>query len=137
VPIVSQIASEVSLEPLNPSQDVLVIQHHGEFVVISVSPVVESLDFTLGDILAETILNTLRTSEQPMVVVDLTGVELFGSMFLSVLLRCWKACVTRGGMMVLCGAGDRVRELLKIVRLDVLWPIYKTRDEAMTALTAD
>jgi len=128
---------EVFLEPLNPSQDVLLIQHHGEFLIVSVSPVVEGLDFTLGDILADAILNSLRSSEQPLVVIDLAGVEIFGSMFLTVMLRCWKTCVTRGGMMVLCGVGSRVRELLKIVRLDVLWPIYQDREEAMKALSAD
>jgi anti-anti-sigma factor len=125
------------LKTLNPQDDVLVIQHQGEFVIVSVNPLVEGLDHTLGDTLAEIVLGAVRTQEHPLAIVDLTGVELFGSMFLSVLLRCWKACVTRGGMMVLCGVGERVRELLKIVRLDVLWPIYDSSDAAMRALSSN
>lgn len=122
---------------MNPSQDVLVLHHQGEFLIVEVSSAVEGLDHTSGDVLADMVLNVVREISQPMVIIDLTGVEIFGSMFLTVMLRCWKACVTRGGMMVLSGTGDRVRELLKIVRLDMLWPIYATRNEAMTALSSD
>ncbi|MFM1802335.1 MAG: hypothetical protein RJA81_1687 [Planctomycetota bacterium] len=122
---------------MNPSQDVLVLHHQGEFLIVEVSSAVEGLDHTSGDVLADMVLNVVREISQPMVIIDLTGVEIFGSMFLTVMLRCWKACVTRGGMMVLAGTGDRVRELLKIVRLDMLWPIYATRNEAMTALSSD
>lgn len=125
------------MPPLNPSQDILVLLRQGEFVIVEVSSAIEALDHTSSDILAEMVLNGIRETEQPMLIFDLSGVELFGSMFLAVMLRCWKACVTRGGMMVICGAGDRVRDLLKIVRLDMLWPIYATRNEAMTALSSD
>lgn len=118
-------------------EDVLTIETHGDFLVISVSRLIMGLDHSSGSILAGMILTHIRKQEVPMVIVDLTGVELFDSMFLSVLLRCWKAAVTKGGMMVICGAGERARELLKIVKLDLLWPIYADRNEAMVALSTD
>lgn len=125
------------MAPMNPSQDIVVLQHQGEFLIVEVTSAVEGLDQTSGEVLVDMILNVLRDAPQPMLIIDLTGVQLFGSIFLTVLLRCWKACVTRGGMMVICGAGERVRELLKIVRLDMLWPIYGSRNEAMTVLSSD
>lgn len=125
------------MEPLKSTDDLLVIERHGDFVVVRVSGLIEGLDHTLGNTLAGIVLNAIRHTDEPLLIVDLTGVELFGSMFLSVLLRSWKACLTRGGMMVLSHASDRVRELLKIVRLDVLWPIYDTTEAAMQALSAD
>jgi anti-anti-sigma factor len=128
---------EDDLSRPNTSQDVLIIQAHGEFLVVSVSRLIMGLDHSSGDILAGMILNRVKECDPPLVIIDLTGVELFDSMFLSVLLRCWKACATRGGMMVISGAGERARELLKVVKLDLLWPIYDGREEAMAALSSD
>jgi anti-sigma B factor antagonist len=119
------------------SEDVLIIEPHGDFLVISVSRLIMGLDHSSGEILAGMILARIKEQEVPLVIVDLSGVELFDSMFLSVLLRCWKSAVTRGGMMVICGAGERARELLKIVKLDLLWPLYANRNEAMVALSSD
>ena len=48
-------------------------------------------------------MDPLRTQEGPLVVFDLSGVDYFGSMFLAVLLRCWKLATAQGGMMVLVG----------------------------------
>ncbi|MFM7131406.1 MAG: STAS domain-containing protein [Isosphaeraceae bacterium] len=121
----------------NLSEDAVVIQHQGEFIILEISSVIESLDHSAGAILADIVLAPVRAADHPMLIIDLSKVELFGSMFLTVLLRSWQSCVTRGGMMVLCGAGERVRELLSIVRLDRLWPIYATRGEAMSALSSD
>ena len=39
--------------------------------------------------------------------------------------------------MVLAGVSERARELLRITSLDMVWPIYTTRQEAMEALLAD
>lgn len=125
------------MSELDPSEDVLIIEQHGDFLVIAVSRLIMGLDHSSGEILAGMILNRIKEIEVPLVIFDLAGVELFDSMFLSVLLRCWKSSVTRGGMMVICGAGERARELLKIVKLDLLWPIYEDRDEAMAALSSD
>jgi len=119
------------------SEDAFVIQYQGEFIILEVSSAIESLDQSMGGVLADIVLGPIRAAEHPMLIVDLSKVELFGSIFLSILMRAWKNCVTRGGMMVLCGVGEHVRELLSIVRMDRLWPIYATRGEAMTALSTD
>jgi len=45
-------------------------------------------------------------------VVDLSQVDYFGSVFLAVLLRCWKMVMAKGGTMALSGVSARARELL-------------------------
>jgi hypothetical protein len=45
--------------------------------------------------------------------------------------------MVKGGMMALSGASPRVRDLLRITSLDVVWPIYATRREAMESLLTD
>ncbi len=70
-------------------------------------------------------------------VFDLSLVDYFGSMFLAMLLRCWKLVQARGGMMALAGVSARAKELLRLTSLDMVWPIYASRQEAMEALLAD
>jgi anti-anti-sigma factor len=82
-------------------------------------------------------MQRLRDQDGPLVVFNLSEVDYFGSMFLALLLRCWKLALTQGGMMVLAEVSDRARELLRITSLDMVWPIYATRREAMEALLAD
>jgi anti-anti-sigma factor len=61
-------------------------------------------------------------------------VSFFGSVFLSLLLRCHKQIKQQGGEMVLCGVSERARELLRLTALDTIWAIYDTREQAIQAL---
>jgi hypothetical protein len=36
--------------------------------------------------------------------------------------------------MAVCGVTERTRELLRVTALDMVWPIYETKREAMEAL---
>ncbi|MEA2630758.1 MAG: anti-sigma factor antagonist [Chloroflexota bacterium] len=119
------------------SPDVFTIERHGELTLVSATPALENLEFGLDEQVAELIMKPLRSQDGPLVVFDLSQVDYFGSMFLAVLLRCWKLSLTQGGMMVLSGVSERARELLRITSLDMVWPIYATRREAMEALLAD
>ena len=69
-----------------------------------------------------------------MVVFDLSDVAYFGSVFLALLLRCHKFVKSRGGELVLCGASELARELLRVTSLDTLWAIYDTRRKPSTRL---
>jgi anti-anti-sigma factor len=119
------------------SPDAFTIERHGELMLVRATPALETIDFGLDEQVAELIMEPIRTQDSPLVVFDLTGVDYFGSMFLAVLLRCWKLSLTRGGMMALAGVSDRARELLRITSLDMVWPIYGTCQEAVEALLAD
>jgi anti-sigma B factor antagonist len=39
--------------------------------------------------------------------------------------------------MALAGVSARAKELLRLTSLDMVWPIYASRQEAMEALLAD
>src|SRR4051812_44224537 len=132
-------ARDLGLSPMNKphSPDAFTIERHGELTVVSAMPALENLEFGLEEQVAELILEPLRNQDGPLVVFDLSEVDYFGSMFLAVLLRCWKLSLTQGGMMVLSGVSERARELLRITSLDMVWPIYANRQEAMEALLAD
>jgi anti-sigma B factor antagonist len=117
--------------------DAVIIERHGEITLVIVTPALESLEGSLEEQMANVILSSLRGDQNPLIIFDLTAVDFFGSMFIAVLLRCWKQTNAKGGSMVLAGVSDHARELLRITSLDMIWPMYKTRREAMEALLSD
>jgi anti-anti-sigma factor len=119
------------------SRDALTIQRHGDVTLIAATRALENLEFGLEEQVADLVMEPLRHQEVPLVVFDLSEVDYFGSMFLAILLRSWKLVQLRGGMMALAGVSEHARELLRITSLDMVWPLYSTRREAMEALLAD
>lgn len=110
------------------------IEWHGDCVVILPAESIEHLRWDLIESAAEAVLQPLRGMETPIVVVDLSSVRYFGSVFLSLLLRCHKYVKERGGELVLCVPSPMARELLAVTALDTLWAIYDTREEALASL---
>ena len=117
--------------------DFFTIERRGDLVLVIPSDRLESMDFAASAEAADLLLSPLRQVEMPLMIVDLSAVDYFGSSFLSLLLRCWKLVLVKGGQMVLAGVSTRARELLRITSLDIVWPIYESRSEAIIALEAD
>ncbi len=113
------------------------ISRRGNVTIIRPAPEIESMRWDLIEQAAEFVLQPIRDQEVPLVLIDLNHVNYFGSVFLSLLLRCWKLVSTRGGMMVLCGVSERARELLTVTALDTLWAIYDSEQEALAVLESE
>jgi len=110
------------------------IEWHGDIAVIIPSPEVESMQETLIQQAAQMVLAPLKEDPPGGLVIDLTQVNYFGSVFLSFLLRCHMLAKKTGSEIVLAGPSERTRELLHLTALDTLWAIYNTRAEALQAL---
>jgi anti-anti-sigma factor len=121
----------------NSTDGAFTIERRGDLTVITGTEDLERIEFGLEETVSELILKPLQREDQPQVVVDLSRVKYFGSVFLALLIRCWKLVVARGGTMVLSGVDERSRELLRITSLDIVWPIYQTKREAIEALQLD
>lgn len=119
------------------SEDAFMFERHGDVIVITANRALERLEFGLEEQAAELILKPLKRQENPLILFDLSQVDYFGSMFLALLIRCWKLVQSLGGSMALSGVSQRTRELLRITSLDMVWPIYDSRHEAMEALELD
>lgn len=97
----------------------------------------EALNEALLQGLAEKLLQEAERAEPPWLLVDLTGVGYVGSNFLEILVRGWKRLKQRSGTMALCGVGSFCADILKITRLNTLWTIYPSREEAIRAMAAE
>lgn len=119
------------------SDEAFTIERHGDVTVITATPELEKLAYRLEEQVADLILEPLSREDNPLIVFDLSRVGNFGSMFLALLIRAWKLAVSHGGSMALAGVTERTRELLRVTSLDIVWPIYDTRHEAIEALQLD
>ncbi len=119
------------------SQEAITIEHRGEITFLTPAPSLEKLDYTMADPVAAMMTQAILGRDVPLVVIDLSTVSYFGSVFLAVLTKLWKQICSQGGTMVLVGVSPNARELLHLTSLDIIWPMYESRIEAIEALTAD
>ena len=119
------------------SDEAFTIERHGDVTVITATPALEKLAYRLEEQVADLILEPIRSEDNPLIVFDLSRVGNFGSMFLALLIRAWKLAVAHGGSMALAGVTERTRELLRVTSLDIVWPIYDNKQEAIAALELD
>jgi anti-anti-sigma factor len=110
------------------------VERHGDIAVIIPSPEVESMQENLIEQAAQMVLAPLRKDPPAGLVIDLSQVKFFGSVFISFLLKCHMLVKKHGSEVVLAGASTRIRELLHLTALDTLWALYDTRAEALAAL---
>ncbi len=122
---------------ISQPQDAFTIERRGDLTVIVANPILESIAMGLEEQAADLLFEPLRRDPEPLLVFDLSQVDYFGSVFLGVLLRCWKLVQAKGGTMALAGVSARGKELLHITSLDFVWPIYANRREAIEALISD
>jgi anti-anti-sigma factor len=110
------------------------IERHGEIAVVTPSAKVEEMHETMIEQAARMVVQSLKADPPAGIVVDLSKVTYFGSVFVSFLLRCHSQARKHGSEIVLAGASEPARELLKLLDLETLWAIYDTRQQAIDAL---
>ncbi len=113
------------------------VQWHGDIAVITPAPEVESMPDNLIQPAAEMVLAPLRSKPPAGLIIDLSRVRFFGSVFISFLLKCHLLAKRQGIEVVLAGASPKARELLHMTALDTLWALYDTQEEALEALGSD
>ncbi|HEX4589828.1 MAG TPA: STAS domain-containing protein, partial [Gemmataceae bacterium] len=111
------------------------IERRGDIAVVTPSPAIEQMPENLVEQAAQMCLAPLREGPPNGLIVDLSRVSYFGSVFISFLLRCHLLVKKQGAELVLAGVSDRVRELLRLTSLDTLWALYATKTEALEALS--
>jgi anti-sigma B factor antagonist len=119
---------------MSSAKDFFQVEMTGGTIVITPIGDINSLSAELLHEAAEMMTELIESNESPMLVIDLSNVPSCGSVFMSFLLRCHKSVKSRGGEMVLSGASQMLRELLSVTRLDTVWALYLTRDEALDAV---
>ncbi|MCS6849870.1 MAG: STAS domain-containing protein [Gemmataceae bacterium] len=115
----------------SPSSQSFKVERHGDVAIITPSAEVEKMSEMLIQQAAQMVLAPLRSDPPAGLIIDLSQVSYFGSVFISFLLRCHMLVKKHGSEVVLAGASERIRELLHLTALDTLWALYDSREEAL------
>jgi len=99
--------------------------------IIELGSAYESLDDDALEEIGGLVLTKATTVEPPWIVMDLSGTQYIGSSFIELMVRAWKRLRQRGGNMLLCGTQPFCAEILQTMKLDTLWEIFPTREEAL------
>lgn len=70
------------------------------------------------------------------VVIDFHKTDYYGSTALAFFVKFWKRIKSRGGKMIFCNVSAHEHEILVLTNLISLWPICKTRQDAVDLLEA-
>jgi len=109
----------------------------GSIAILTLLPPVDRLSETSLSVLAQRVLGPLEQNPPTGLILDLSRMDYINSTLLSFLLRCHKRVKDHRGEVVVTGASERVRELLILTSLDMVWPLYETRQKALAALRAN
>ena len=70
---------------------------------------------------------------QPHIVLDVGGISFVDSAGLGLLVRLQARTRAASGDLKLCGAGDSIRRVLSVTKLDTVLPAYESEVDAITA----
>ena len=113
----------------------LLVVKHEVFDEVVVVRVEGDIDLASAEEFAEQLaVATTRASLQssPTLVVDLQGVDFFGSAGLNVLLGCHDKATADGISVRLVAAQPEVVRPIQVTKLDRILALYPSMDEALT-----
>lgn len=81
------------------------------------------------------LLEVASNAQPPLLIVDLRHTKLIGSAFLGFLLRLSNRVLGReGGRFGVCHLAPFCRTVCETTRMDKVWELFETREEALEAL---
>ena len=122
--------------PVENPADQFSVERHGEIAVVFPSPKVEEMHEGLMDQAAKMVIAALADHPTEGLIVDLSKLSYFSSVFVNFLLRCYMYAKKQGTEFVLAGASPESRELFKVLGFESLWALYGSRREAIEALSS-
>lgn len=86
----------------------------------------------------EGLIEVGKTAEPPLLLIDLGHTRHVGSAFLGFLMRLSQTILDRdGGRFGVCCPTPFCLTVIKTMRMDKVWEIFKTRDAAVEAFTTE
>ena len=79
-------------------------------------------------------IEQIHSPDVRSVVFDLANAEYFGSLVLDTLCMAWKHTRECGASMALCNVSPFGLEILRRAKLNMLWPVFASREQAVEAL---
>jgi anti-anti-sigma factor len=83
------------------------------------------------------VLELLASLPVKHVVLDFAKTDYYGSTALGFFVKLWTRLRQGGGQMAFCNISENELEILRLTKLDSLWPVCGTREEAIEAVRSN
>ncbi|MFV2102932.1 STAS domain-containing protein [Micromonospora sp. LOL_024] len=110
---------------------ILGIEHLGDVTVVTVAG---DVDLDTGDTLRMALRHAADMGGH--VLVDLARTDLVDSTALGLLVRADRAAAERGASLCVVATSPLIRQVLQVTRLDEVFPVVRSRAEALAGLQA-
>ncbi len=110
------------------------IGQDGEALVITPVTNLGELEFQQIESGGVAVLDLLNDTAARNVVLDLRRADYFGTTALGFFAKLWKRVRERNGHLALCNVSEHGKEILKLTKLDSLWALCGSREEALRAV---
>ena len=119
-------------EETNNKNEVVICRRAGKAMVVSFS---EKLIYDVSTVDAvEENIRSLLTGEPQNLVINFAGVDFMVTRVINILLVALKQIRTAGGEVYLAGMNANIRRVFDIMRLNVVFKIFESEEEALAAL---
>lgn len=109
-------------------------QDNAGTLILSPTSDLSELELSYFDEEFRAVIRRLEDSGFRNVVLDFQGTDYYGSTALGFFLKLWKRIRSVDGKMAFCNVSPHEQEVLRLTRLDTLWPICGTREDALQCL---
>jgi anti-anti-sigma factor len=106
-------------------------QVEGDTLVLSPVSNLSELELSFVEEEFRSVIQQLEQAGYRHVVLDFEGTDYYGSTALGFFLKLWKRVRSVDGKMAFCNVSSHEQEVLRLTRLDTLWPICTTRAQAL------
>ncbi|HCO26026.1 STAS domain-containing protein [Gimesia maris] len=104
-----------------------------------VIPQGSTLQFLYSNVQTESnkVLRLFDAPEIKNVIIDLSKVDYLDSIIIGSIIRLLQRARQTGGQAVFCNACENMQNILKCIKVGSLWPLYETREDAVTAINTN
>jgi len=118
-------------DPVAPLPPIFEFERQGTTLIVTPVADLRELDYPQIEAGAREMLHLLKNGTIANVVIDFHKTDYYGSTALGFFVCVWKRIRSREGKMAFCNISDHELEILKVTRLDQLWPICSSRADAI------
>ena len=111
-------------------------EQHGDTLFLIPNVDLRELEFDTLEAGSAQVFEQLESDAVRNVVIDFHKTDYYGSTALAFFVKFWKRIKSRGGKMVFCEVSTHEQEILELTNLTSLWPVCKSRQDAIDVIQA-
>jgi len=129
-------ATRVAINMEQPTAEAVEVQTQNGVVCVRITRA-DIVDVAVANRIFDRIRNAIAGQDTPRLMINLDGVRFVCSSVIAGLCAVFREVVTkRSGKLAICCVSPELLDTLRLMRLDMLLPLFETEHDSMTAIGA-